>query len=544
MDTKKEELSERDIRALIEGAYAQVPTLPGFWLKYDDFHSKFDTLAADHGEHPLEDVEVLIKTYYPEAAFLEDYRSKDTNETFRAFRIAPNKLTLIKELRKKVEQAVREIKNYDDEGWKPFAAVGQKVDKSDFLSMGFTGIRQGIECILHNRYEFRLGDTVKHEPPVLIRDKKAQNKTDLEQPSNNVAGEPSTSQPLIGKITIPRGNASKPKQGSFIGNEIDSFAFFPKKNTSSYGWDTAVNDLSDNVALDERWYYEEKDKQIKPILKNYLSYTFARLQYEDELEKKRSVEEHRQPKLKILTNQKHAIWNTGLVDKVYDPIYAFFKKSDGQNPSVTQPWIFLAFATANSRLQSIITDFPYKPERAEYFNDPRELFYDTTAEKPTLDWQHFIKDNIARLPQGFVKHGAPQDFQFCEDPENLSKAQRDNYYTRLSKAIYENEDWLQFLTTKFRNALDIALSRVAWNYKTAIPVYYPKEHKMQLLLPLALEKKDTIDVALVCNHKYNPGEHVNNYEGRTIFTLQMAYNNARLITRPDSDWLMTDMCTR
>ena len=96
---------------------------------------------------------------------------------------------------------------------------------------------------------------------------------------------------------------------------------------------------------------------------------------------------------------------------------------------------------------------------------------------------------------------------------------------------------------RFKNALDIALSRVAWNYKTAIPVYYVTDHKLSLLLPLALEKKGVIDVALVCEHKLDEASGVNNYVGRTIFTLQMAYNNARLITRPDSDWLMADMYT-
>ena len=69
-----------------------------------------------------------------------------------------------------------------------------------------------------------------------------------------------------------------------------------------------------------------------------------------------------------------------------------------------------------------------------------------------------------------------------------------------------------------------------------------KEKKLSLLLPLALEKKGIIDVALVCEHKYRPNEKVNNYVGRTIFTLQMAYTCARLITRPDSDWLMADRC--
>ena len=34
---------------------------------------------------------------------------------------------------------------------------------------------------------------------------------------------------------------------------------------------------------------------------------------------------------------------------------------------------------------------------------------------------------------------------------------------------------------------------------------------------------------------------INNYVGKTILTLDMAYSNARLITRPDSDWLLSDI---
>lgn len=524
--------SSTDICLLIEGAYAQTATLPGYWLKYEEFRSKFNELVAEHSDKPL-DVESLLSTHYPDAAFIESFQIAGTEEVFRAFRIAPNKLTKIKELKKKVERVIREI-NGDEEGWKPFAAVGTKVEKAEFNAMGFIGIRQGIECLFKNRYEFRTGDPSKHEAPVQIRDKKTPDEVKKEQDSFNRAAK---------STATPRGVSITPKQGSYIGPEIDQFAFFPKKNDSiAYGWDAAVNDLAVNIALDERWFYEEKDKQTKPILKNYLSHTFERLQYEDEQEKILAAAQNRQPKLKILTNQNNAVWNTGLVDSIYDPIYAFFKRNDGRYPSVKQPWVFVAFATANSYHQKIITDFPYKPERAQYFDDPRELFYDITAQKPTLDWQHFIKDNISRLPIGFVKRGAPEGYPFIEDPTSLPKPQRDDYYSKLADDIYADDDWLQFLTTKFKNVLDIALSRVAWNYKTAIPIYYPRVHKMQLLLPLALEKKDIIDVALVCNHKYKPDEGVNNYEGRTIFTLQMAYNDARLITRPDSDWLMADMC--
>ena len=43
------------------------------------------------------------------------------------------------------------------------------------------------------------------------------------------------------------------------------------------GWDAAVNSLAVNLALEERWYYDDADKQNRPILMNYLSFTFQRL---------------------------------------------------------------------------------------------------------------------------------------------------------------------------------------------------------------------------------------------------------------------------
>jgi hypothetical protein len=31
------------------------------------------------------------------------------------------------------------------------------------------------------------------------------------------------------------------------------------------------------------------------------------------------------------------------------------------------------------------------------------------------------------------------------------------------------------------------------------------------------------------------------YQGQTVLPLAMAYSNSRLVTRPDSDWLKTDI---
>lgn len=40
-------MNSKEIRALLEGAYAQTPTLPGFWVKYDDFRNRFNELVSD-----------------------------------------------------------------------------------------------------------------------------------------------------------------------------------------------------------------------------------------------------------------------------------------------------------------------------------------------------------------------------------------------------------------------------------------------------------------------------------------------------------------
>ena len=71
--------------------------------------------------------------------------------------------------------------------------------------------------------------------------------------------------------------------------------------------------------------------------------------------------------------------------------------------------------------------------------------------------------------------------------------------------------------------------------RTAIPIYYPGQKQISLLLPLALVDEDNIDAALVLEATDSGA-----YIAHTILTLEMAYTNARLITRPDSDWLMAE----
>ena len=117
----------------------------------------------------------------------------------------------------------------------------------------------------------------------------------------------------------------------------------------------------------------------------------------------------------------------------------------------------------------------------------------------------------------------------------MEENERELYYSDLREALRSDTKTLRAIKNRFEDSLKLALKKVTWNYKTAIPMYYPRTNKLSLLLPLSLIDDDQIDLALV-TEKLDSG----NYKGHTILPLEWAYSNARLVTRPDSDWLVAD----
>ena len=82
------------------------------------------------------------------------------------------------------------------------------------------------------------------------------------------------------------------------------------------------------------------------------------------------------------------------------------------------------------------------------------------------------------------------------------------------------------------DAVELARKQVRWNFKTAIPCYFPTRNVMSLMLPLALQNDNRPDAALVVELT-----HSGNYQGQTILNLQQAYLDGRLLCRPNSEWL-------
>lgn len=191
---------------------------------------------------------------------------------------------------------------------------------------------------------------------------------------------------------------------------------------------------------------------------------------------------------KIIENENYCLFNTGLFTPYYEQIFVYGEN----NPYFDEPdWRFKGFYTEYELGSLGIGEYP---ERADYFSDPSLLVFDWHC-KINVQYKHIL-----------------------EDEDNLS---------RLPESVLENERPLDIL----KGVIDTAIKRIMANYKLAVPQYFAG--KIQLLIPLCFGKTDTPDLALVLT-KMDGGY----YQGHTCLTMEMAYKNARLIARPEINWLL------
>lgn len=329
---------------------------------------------------------------------------------------------------------------------------------------------------------------------------------------------------------IPASNSNPSRHGEKIptnSSNLFVWASIPSKK---------IDELS-RLALEERWYYGEtmlEQSDNLPILKSYLRHTFRRLCFEN--------------KVLIKTddrNIEYAAFNTGLVDKKYASIYALFKKNakppiENWNP-YWYLWDFVVPGENNGK--TLVSVFYPLPSRAEYFEKKIQNMVYTPSSPDSLncDYEHIICEHPERFPVSFFKNNCEENFltidnisidDIAQMPAESEKAKE--YFKSLGCKIKNNLHVYNRLKDRIANAVDLAEKRAAWNYKTAIPMYYPNKNKCSLLLPLSLDNPDHVDLALVVEPLSSGA-----YQGQTVLPLSFAYSNSRLITRPDSDWLRT-----
>ena len=142
----------------------------------------------------------------------------------------------------------------------------------------------------------------------------------------------------------------------------------------------------------------------------------------------------------------------------------------------------------------MLVSFEYLPCRMRFAEDPSELVF---------DYRLPIRSNIDHI---------------LGDEENL---------TRIPASLMGEGNSL-LLRRAFEGAVVEAARRAAANYTLAVPQFYGS--RIQLLLPLCLTG-DKPELTLTIQREDGF------YAARTCLTLDMAYNNARLICRPETSWI-------
>lgn len=235
------------------------------------------------------------------------------------------------------------------------------------------------------------------------------------------------------------------------------------------------------MAQPEKWTYKRiQDKDPYRILRNYIQYTYNRLDEEG--------------KIISSTDGKYRCMNTGLLTVYNQEIVAIFAINEMPGK---QPWFFNGFFKETDKF--FTTNFSELPPLADYCDNVKDLIYDNALEL-NLRKEHIIDDNFDR----FIEAG------------------------------YNSKELINVLLDSAKVTLEKKLKR---NFKLALPFYYHNteigENKIQLLAPLYFPASP-VRLALVLNKvKSNAKEY---YEGVTVLPVEWAYMNSRLIVKPDEEW--------
>lgn len=244
----------------------------------------------------------------------------------------------------------------------------------------------------------------------------------------------------------------------------------------------------------DAWAFQQEKFKLKhsstavPKLKNYLNYTFGHLLELEQNEPGRYF--------LFAQDQEWVCFNTGLQNSFGVDLLAIFQKykQKAGDTAVRPDWVYKACCALNDR---------------QY----RDLFGNRTAE---IAW--FSKDS--------------RDYIF-DTSYQLDRGAFDHLFDRAKERAGFPKGSDEVIRNYLRGAIENLVPKILRNYKIAIPVYFVEEKRMQLLLPF-VSASDPNDVSCFVIDRDDENK---SYHLKTIFDLDHAYFAARLITRPDKEWL-------
>jgi ribosomal protein S30 len=274
--------------------------------------------------------------------------------------------------------------------------------------------------------------------------------------------------------------------------------FYPIKSsipTPSLDFDASFKSIAEKT-IDgyDSWEFQQPRFKAKyshgavPKLKNYLNYTFVRLA---------ELEQRTAGYFLFDKDQEWVCFNTGLHNAFGADLLAVFQKykpNANPNQEVRPDWVYKGCYAPNDHQYRTI--FGTKvPDIAWYSNDSADYVFNTSY--------------------------------------NLDKDAFDHLFERAKERAGLPNATDEVVRNYLRGTIENLVPKIRRNYKIAIPVYFVEEKRMQLLLPFgSASSSSETSCFLVERDDANKTYHL-----KTIFDLDQAYFSARLITRPDKEWL-------
>jgi len=262
-----------------------------------------------------------------------------------------------------------------------------------------------------------------------------------------------------------------------IPTDLFGYAYIP-------AWYEQLYELS-QLAAPEPWRYKhptyETQNDQTPILERYINQIF----------KKQSVEYNGIPLEEadsvFYIRNEFSCFHTGLYARSYKAIYMCFDRN--KRLDTLRQWYFKGFATDDSSWLKYVQPLPQRPA----FLLRQEMTYYDPEWRIRVNVDHILGDaeNMARLP------------------ESIRTA------------------WNLHLLLE--TAVELARRKALTDWSLAVPQMF--QGRVQYLLPIYLTNTERPDLAMALS--IMDGYYI----GHTCLTLEMAYQNARLLARPTAGWL-------
>ena len=243
---------------------------------------------------------------------------------------------------------------------------------------------------------------------------------------------------------------------------------------SSESFDSQIESIA---LMAEKEIWSNREDGNKNILKDYIIDTFARCYKLNIIEKS--------------TNDEWSCFNTGLMTVNGQNIIGIFTKNTKCNK---QEWKLVGFKTESDR--EFLDHFIKVPSVATYVEDNSDYYFDTNKEI-TLSIDNVLDSNFDSYP---------------EEAKKLGK---------------------EVLKSLMMNAFETTKKKVKRNTRLVVPHY--NNDKFGYLMPITIPVADNKYVTMALEVEKMA---LGNYSASTVSTKEKAYSKARLVMKPESNWLI------